>query len=209
MPEERSTRVLIVSGSHPASRMSDAANAPFEALGWALRAIWTRRRLKKLLRAAGDASPIASLDEGLARITGRVETLDPVRDDQDRGVAAYIGRTSHDAPCACDDRCTIIKRFVETRANAGRFLVRDESGVALVEGPRLRLLNYHGRPVDSYEAGRLSIHTGDAVTVLGAAKRELTDESRARVTDGYRGTVPTPVFRSDADHPLYVFCPTD
>lgn len=209
MPKETSTRVRIVSGRHAASTMSDAATAPFEALGWAFRGIWMRRRLKKLLRAAGEASPIASLDEGLVRITGRIETLDPVSDDRGRGVAAYIRRASHDAACGCDKRCTVIERFVETQGNAGRFLVRDDNGVALVEGPQLRLLDYHGRPLDSFEAGRLTIHTGDAVTVLGVAKRELTDEPRARVTNGYRGTVPTPIFRSDPDHPIYVFCPTD
>ncbi len=211
MAEQQNKRVRVISGAHGVTLRAtlgllDAIGTTFESLGWTLGAVRARRRLSRLLDEAGHPVPIAGASEGVIRIEGRVELLDSVDDEHGDAVAAFLVRETRDEACGCQSNCTAIKRWVTTRGNAGRFMVRDAGGVALVIGPRLRLLDFRGQPVDPFEAGALRVRDGDLVTVLGSAANEVVEESRARPADGYRGTRTTPVFRAVPEIPVHVFC---
>lgn len=208
------TRWRVIAGSHgggPHVRLAlgitDALGTTFESLGWTLAAVGARRRLGRLVREAGAAVSIAAVKSGVVRVEGTVEVLDAVFDEDGERVAAYVRRETRDLPCGCAESCTAVRRYADTYGEAGRFLVRDESGVAIVVGPRLRLLDYHGQPLDPFEPGRLVVRNGDEVTLVGDAALESTDEPRARVTKGYRGSQLTPVFRGRAGAPVHVFAP--
>ncbi len=200
----------VIAGAHGGrfdyrTGLGDAAGTTFEALGWAFRGIVHRRRLKKLLREAGDPVRLAVAPEGIGRVEGRVEILEGVS-ESGAPCAAFVRRSTTDRPCGCQPACNVEIRSVETRHGAGRFAIRDESGVAIVSGPWIRLLDYHGRQLDPMEAGALLVREGDAVTVIGRAHHEHADDPRLRRSDGYRGVRPVPVYYGTQDAPVHVFC---
>jgi len=200
---------LRMSGVAHTAGLGVAAKTTFESLGWAIRDITNRRRLKKLIKSAGDPVSIMSAADGVVRVEGRVEVLEPVSAPEGETLGAYIRRGIEDAPCGCEKQCTAVFRTVGTHRAAGRFVVRDSSGAAIVAGPRLRLLDYHGREIDPFETGLLAVRDGDTVTVVGEVRHEAVDDPRVRVTDGYRGVKLTPVFHGDDDTPVHVFCEAD
>ncbi len=182
-----------------------AGSRTFDALAFAFRGITQRRRVKKLLARAGAVAPLNTVSEGVVRVKGRVEILEAVSDRGQGPVAAFAWRGADDGVCGCGADCTAMVRVVETRMAAGRFLVRDQSGVALVTGPWIRLLDDLGGDLNA-ESGGLYVREGDAITVLGEVRLDTVDEPRARMTDGYRGVRKTPVFLGEESTPLYVFC---
>lgn len=136
-------------------------------LAFAIRRTKRRRKLRALFDAAGPVVPIAFAPTGLVAIEGRVELLEPTTTPGGEPVAAFIDRHVTFAHHAGARNTTTRVERVEVRRAAGRFLVRDETGAALVDDDWLLLLDASGDELDASEAGQLVVGEGQVVRVVG------------------------------------------
>jgi hypothetical protein len=184
-----------------------AAHSTFLALGWAIGDLRRRRTLRGLLGRADGPVPLGRAPEGLVRIEGRVAGLDLVPTPDGEPAAAYRVHEAREEPCECMDGCTAILRIVRAERHAGRFLVRDATGVALVEPGAIVLCDYRGNTLDPGASGALVVRDGDPVTIVGAARRKSAGNLESVSFEGFREAQLPLVFEGTPEAPVYVFGP--
>jgi len=136
----------------------------FDALALGVAASHQRRRIKGALTQAGEAVPVARAPDGVVRVRGRVDVIDPVTlPPAGEPVAAFLRRERSGHPLAA-------MLSVRTFRDAGRFLVRDDTGAALVDDDFLELLNAPGVLPEATQSTELVVRAGDTVDVVGAAR---------------------------------------
>ncbi|MEM9068457.1 MAG: hypothetical protein AAGE52_08120 [Myxococcota bacterium] len=137
----------------------------FSSLARQVRELNRRRRLAA--RLAGEATPIAAA-EGEVHVRGTVEVLEPVQHRQGGDVAAFLFRIREAMPGS--------DVAIETELGCGKFLVRDESGVALVDDDFFAILPPKGTSFPASGNIDVRIQSGDVIEVVGvAARRALAD----------------------------------
>lgn len=120
---------------------------------------------QRMIDAAGVVTPIASA-EGVARIRGRVRVMDGVDSPagEDGEMGALLIRERKDVE--------IGGRTIAVAADAsrcGRFVVTDETGVAVVDDDAFELWAKGGVPVG--KSLLLAVRAGDEVEVAGPTRR--------------------------------------
>lgn len=143
-------------------------------------------RLRRELRRAGPPSAVGLTRPGRARIRGRVRVLEPVD----------LGST----PCAAwwSRRVEVERRFdglsrsgrpvhiFEERQDCGRLAIVDETGAAIVAGPRATLWCEDAFALFGPRGGLLRVADGDLVEVVGHARLARTPDARRLGRAGYR-----------------------
>lgn len=212
-------RARVVRGQHSFAQwavikgVDDAAHNTFDALGWVMGDLRRRRVVKRIVAKAGDVVPIGRAEEGLVRIEGTVEVLEGVwlpeslAAHERARVAVYRVNDEREEPCGCRARCRAVVRVVRSVSHGGRFVVRDDTGVAVVERGAIALRDYRGNALDPYAAGRLIVREGESVTVIGHGRRRGVGELRAATARGFRDVQLPLVFEGAIDAPTYVFAP--
>lgn len=215
MPDDPivSERARVIRGHHSLGEYlvtkgaPDAATNTFSALGWALGDVRRRRALKRVIRGAGEVVAIGEAPEGMVRIEGRVEIVDAVTAPDGEAVALYRVHEERDEDCGCGKSCSVVRRIVRAVRDAGRFVVRDETGAALVERGAIVLRDYKGNALDPWAAGSLIVRQSDSVTVVGEGHRRKTGEPTGVSLQGYRDAQLPLVFEGTRESPTYVFGP--
>lgn len=142
---------------------------------------WLRRRARDLLlpwlrrkemEQLPSVTPIALATEGVVRIRGRVQLLQPVTAPDAVGpCAAYVWRTRTTHACGCSQWCTARGWTMTTKRECGRFVVFDESGAALVDDDFFEMFMRDGASLPGDDSRGIVLYDGDEVEIIGPAKR--------------------------------------
>lgn len=145
----------------------------FASLGRQVRELNKRRRLRA--RFSAPLAPIAAAKDGEVHIRGKVQILEPVMHRQGGEVAAFLFRI-REAGRGGDVA-------IETQLGCGKFLVRDESGTALVDDDFFAIL-----PEKFPASGNVDvrIHDGDEIEVVGNASLRALPELPSVGRAGFR-----------------------
>lgn len=139
-------------------------------LATALRRRRRRKQLRALFAAAGPTVPLAAATDGLVAFEGRVEVLEPVLALGGDPVAAYLHHAVQAERVKRSGASVLVERVTRLRG-AGRFFVRDETGVALVDDDWVLLLDEDGVELPDGEDGTLRVEDGQRVRVVGHGAR--------------------------------------
>lgn len=165
-----------------------------------------RHRWRSWMAEVGDPVPIALNDDGYVSVRGTVELLEPAKGySEDAAVIrsatlersyGLLSRTGKPQTGSVDN--------VRIRRAAGRFLVRDETGIALIDDDWLELVGPELRRPSPGLLGTLTLYDGDPVTVLGNARRAPLPGIETPDTGGYRKAPTALCFDGDDARPLLV-----
>lgn len=158
----------------------------FSSLGRQVRELNKRRRLRA--RFGSPITPIAAAKDGEAHIRGTVQILEPVMHRQGGEVAAYLFRIREDGR-----RENVA---IETQLGCGKFLVRDETGEALVDDDFFAILP------EKFPASsniNICIHDGDEIEVVGNASLRALPELPSVGRAGFREAPKILVFDGGPD----------
>lgn len=151
----------------------------FGALACEVRELSHRRRMRRELRAAPLSERIGDAAEGWVRVRGEVVILVAARHQSTlESCAAYIHRER-----LVQDSGRI---QITTYRGVGRFLVKDETGFALVDDDYVVLLNRGGGTPLATTSGGLVIRDGDRVEVAGTATRRVEPGISTRGRGAFR-----------------------
>jgi hypothetical protein len=183
----------------------DAFATTFGSLAWSVSDIRRRRRLRALIDRVGPSVGIDAASEGDVRIEGKVELIDPVS-GTDQLVALHR-QSRREAECRCNQGCNAVKVVVRSERRLARFVLRDESGGAVIEPSPFELLDSRGDVLDPFEAGERVIEHGSRIVVIGEARREPSEVPGLQRASGYRATTQPLVIRGREGWPVRLFVP--
>jgi membrane protein implicated in regulation of membrane protease activity len=136
-----------------------------------------RQRLQAVrdrVGAAGPVTPIAQA-EGRVHIRGKVSVIKPVKGPMGDPVAAYLVRRKKDTVETIVSgrrrREAITAQTVEESSACGVFVIKDESGTALVDDDAFVLGAIEPQKSDWDDPITLIVREGSEVEILGTAKR--------------------------------------
>lgn len=205
-----SERTRLVRGAHPyvfglsGPRLLQGARAAalltLDSMAWAIGDTRRTRRLKRLLARAGEPRSIRHATEGVVRVEGRVRALAAA---EGSGVLAYHRQRVSEQRCTCGASCRALVRSTATSRALGRFVMREDDDLAIVEPGPFELFDWRGRAPDPASDASFEIHDGDLITVVGQGRREHVESLRS--PGGYRGTKLPLVFRGTPKTPVYLF----
>jgi hypothetical protein len=173
---------------------------PSFRLAMAVKRMSARNQITALVEAAGPPAPIARAGEGLSQIEGEVEILEPVHTLAGEPCAAFLEQQVMRAPHPSFKNVTVER--IEVRRGFGRFLVRDETGVALIDDDFVRLFDADGRTPDATEQGVIIVRAGDRVRVVGYGKR---GPALASAASSLRGAPSALCFDGGTRRPVCIF----
>lgn len=151
--------------------------------GYALRAWrWVLRRARAIvlrkaqcneMKTVSSVVHIARATDGVVRVRGRVQVLQPVTAPNGMGAcAAFFWRTRTKQRCTCSPWCVSTTTVLTTRRACGRFVVFDSSGAALVDDDFFELDTRGSTLTATDETGGIVLYDGDEVEVIGPAARQ-------------------------------------
>lgn len=156
-----------------------------------------RRRRALQTRLAMPLTSIASVvEDGEVHVQGTLELLEPVAHPDGEEVAAYLLRKR--------EKAQRTDATVETQLACGRWLVRDDSGAALVDDDFLAILPPEGTPFPASGNVDVRLRAGDRVRVVGPALRRATPELPQLGHAGFRDAPKMLVFDGTATALLVV-----
>lgn len=168
----------------------------FASLARQVRELNRRRRLRA--RFQTPASQIAAAADGDVHVQGTIEVLEPVMHRHGGDVAAYLFRIRETTHQGESDAA------VETQLACGKFLVRDETGAALVDDDYIAILPKHGDPFPASGNVDVRLHAGDRVQVVGRAERRALPELPNVGRAGFREAPKILVFDGTPDSLLVI-----
>lgn len=140
------------------------------ALAHYVKRINARRRAVREIEEVPLISCADSFTEGTVRIRGEVSVIEPVEARPDELCAAFVRRD-------------YLHQGVEAQSAVigsgacGRFLVRDDTGAALVDDDFFEIFGEDGKPPHATKPYELIVRDGDLVEVVGPARRVPTQSS--------------------------------
>jgi hypothetical protein len=128
------------------------------------------------LGAAAAVTPILNAG-GIARIRGRISVIKPIKGPMGDPVAAYLVRARKETVELLSmgrgqTRQAVTALTVEESSACGTFLVRDESGAALIDDDAYTLASPALVDLAWNEPIAMVLKDGDEVEILGAAERK-------------------------------------
>lgn len=168
--------------------------ASVHALGREVRELNRRRKARRALR-----EPLQNIADASAEpfhIRGVVEVLESVKHPDGEQVAMYL--------CRRRERAHNTVAAIETRLACGKLLVRDETGVALLDDDFFSLLPPRGRHPLARSEVDILVRAGDMIEVAGHAERRAMPELSRADAGGYRTAPTTLVFDGSSDDLLSI-----
>jgi len=169
-------------------------DASLRALAREVRELNHRRKARRALR-----EPLQRIADASAEpfhVRGIVEVLESVKHPDGEEVAMYLCRRLDVA------RHTV--EAIETRLACGKLLVRDETGVALLDDDFFFLLPTKGHhPMARYKLD-IIVRAGDTIEIAGHAERRAMPQLSQADAGGYRTTPTVLAFDGSTDHLLSI-----
>lgn len=136
-----------------------------------------RRRLRAVRERVASASAVTPImqTEGHAHIRGKVSVIKPVQGPLGDPVAAYLVRRKKDTvetvTSGRTTRKAVTAQTVEESSACGVFVIKDESGTALVDDDAFTLASITPETSDWDDPITIIVRDGTEVEILGTASR--------------------------------------
>jgi len=194
-PPPTFTRESMARGGSPSGvgeadlffRLVAVGGHSLQALALGVKELNARRRAARAFRRP--LSRVADVSDSPAHIRGVVEVLEPVRHPDAGEVGVYLLRRRDHG-------------VLETRLACGKLLVRDETGVALLDDDFFSLLPPLGQHPLAHSELDIIVRAGDTLEVIGPAQRRTVPELPLADEGGYRSAPSALVFDGSTSEPL-------
>jgi len=170
------------------------SEASVHALGREVRELNHRRKARRGLREP--LQPIADANATPVHVRGVVEVIEPTRHPNGEDVALYL--------CRRLERAHNTVEAIETKLACGKLLVRDETGVALLDDDFFSLLPPRGQHPMARSEFDIIVRAGDTIEVAGQAEKRTMPELSQADEGGYRSVAKVLVFVGSSDHLLSI-----